>query len=225
MVTWGVAMRSRAHGEARPYTARGTIAARSNVAPLVVARGSPRQASVRDGMRDAFLAGCRRHLAQRPSTRPRRLRRSVMTRLRHLLAGTDFGSSSRAAIALAIDIARTYGAAVTVVHAYSIVTPAAYTVAFPSLPYVMDAVRAAAEEQMKEMVAELRAQLPAVDALTRVGDPATVILEAAEENADLVVVGTHGYRGFSRLMLGSVAEKVVRLCPVPVLTVRGTDRV
>jgi len=56
----------------------------------------------------------------------------------------------------------------------------------------------------------------------RAGDARDVILQTAEElKADLIVMGTHGRRGISRALLGSVAEMVVRTSPIPVLTVRG----
>lgn len=56
------------------------------------------------------------------------------------------------------------------------------------------------------------------------GYPADTILEIAhQENADLIVMGTHGHSGLQRLILGSVAEKVVRSSPVPVFTVRPDD--
>jgi nucleotide-binding universal stress UspA family protein len=59
-------------------------------------------------------------------------------------------------------------------------------------------------------------------ALVRVGDARDVILQTVGElGADLIVMGTHGRRGISRALLGSVAEMVVRTSPVPVLTVRG----
>ena len=55
------------------------------------------------------------------------------------------------------------------------------------------------------------------------GDPAERVLETARGlAADLIVMGTHGRKGLSRLVLGSVAERVVRESPVPVLTVRAT---
>lgn len=61
------------------------------------------------------------------------------------------------------------------------------------------------------------------EVMLRTGDARDMILQAAEEvHADLVVMGTHGRRGISRALLGSVAETVVRTCPVPVLTVRAT---
>jgi nucleotide-binding universal stress UspA family protein len=54
------------------------------------------------------------------------------------------------------------------------------------------------------------------------GDPAQAIMHAADDlDADLIVMATHGHKGINRLLLGSVAEQVVRESPIPVLTVRG----
>jgi nucleotide-binding universal stress UspA family protein len=70
---------------------------------------------------------------------------------------------------------------------------------------------------------QLAKNRPAVtQTLVRAGDARDVILQTVEElGADLIVMGTHGRRGISRALLGSVAEMVVRTSPVPVLTVRG----
>ncbi len=72
--------------------------------------------------------------------------------------------------------------------------------------------------------AERHAHVP-VRAVVRVGDPASEIVEwADEEGCDLVVVGTHGRSGIPRLILGSVAERVVRQAHVPVLVARNHAR-
>ena len=60
------------------------------------------------------------------------------------------------------------------------------------------------------------------DFILRTGDPRDMILQTAKEiHADLIVIGTHGRRGISRFLLGSVAEAIVRSAPCPVLTVRA----
>ena len=61
------------------------------------------------------------------------------------------------------------------------------------------------------------------DSELREGDPATVIVEYADEHADLIVMGSRGRRGLDRYLLGSVAETVVRASDVPVVTVRADD--
>jgi nucleotide-binding universal stress UspA family protein len=73
-----------------------------------------------------------------------------------------------------------------------------------------------------ELVAAHTAELPVGSAMLKTGDARTAILAVAEElRADLIVMGTHGRRGVSRLVLGSVAESVARTAPCPVLLVRS----
>ncbi len=81
----------------------------------------------------------------------------------------------------------------------------------------------AAEQHMADRVERLRREHPGleVEALVREGFPAEVILTVAHKaGASRVVIGTHGSTGFTRLLLGSVAEKVVRLSEIPVLVVK-----
>lgn len=77
-----------------------------------------------------------------------------------------------------------------------------------------------------EIVSNVASRLNGVDtqAMMKVGNPYEVILESASGcNADLIVMGTHGRTGLDRYLIGSVAEKVVRMSDVPVLTVRQED--
>ena len=79
-----------------------------------------------------------------------------------------------------------------------------------------------------EMLRAIKSPAPTVTLEYRLleGDPAGVITEtAAETDADLIVMGTHGRTGFTRLIMGSVAEEVLRRAPCPVLTVRGAATV
>jgi nucleotide-binding universal stress UspA family protein len=79
----------------------------------------------------------------------------------------------------------------------------------------------AAHKCLEDALRDLRARLPGSAALFMRGTPWQQILLASEEtSADLIVMGTHGRTGLSHALIGSVAEKVVRLSPVPVLTVR-----
>jgi nucleotide-binding universal stress UspA family protein len=79
----------------------------------------------------------------------------------------------------------------------------------------------AAHECLEDALVVLKTKLPGSVALFKTGGPWQQILLASEETgADLVVMGTHGRQGLSHALIGSVAERVVRLSPVPVLTVR-----
>ncbi len=94
----------------------------------------------------------------------------------------------------------------------------------PSATHLAE-TRAAARQRLEAIADALRAAHPglAVSAEVRDGHPVDVILEAVEaDSASRIIVGTHGRRGLRRLFLGSVAERVVRASPVPVLVVRET---
>ncbi|QSG11107.1 Nucleotide-binding protein, UspA family [Halapricum desulfuricans] len=79
-------------------------------------------------------------------------------------------------------------------------------------------------ERAEAIVEEVTSQLGSVDtrAVIQEGAPHEVILDHAED-ADMIVMGTHGYSGIERYLLGSIAEKVVRMADVPVVTVRADE--
>ena len=142
---------------------------------------------------------------------------------KHILLPTDFGTYSARATELGIELAKTFDAALTLVHAYEF---QAYT--YESLAYVsqdlLGAIETAARDQLDKTLASVRTKLPAAKSELRTGIPWQQILAAIEDtHADLVVMGTHGRRGISHALLGSVTEKIVRMSPVPVLTVRETS--
>jgi nucleotide-binding universal stress UspA family protein len=141
-----------------------------------------------------------------------------MTGFTHILHATDFSESSERACAKAVDLARQCGAKLTVIHAY--VAP------FMSegFAYVPD-VRPELEEQL-DHVAEGEPNVE-IDRVLRVGTPAETIVDyAREHNCDLIVIGTHGRTGLMHVLMGSVAEKVVRLaaCPVMVVGMRTAEK-
>jgi nucleotide-binding universal stress UspA family protein len=143
-----------------------------------------------------------------------------MAIFRHLLVATDLSDASRRAMDLAIDLSRALGADLTVVHTCEVpvytYTPEMAMAPVDLLSPVVDAARVKMGQEMRQV----RATCPGAKSLLEVGAPAEKILAtAAASGADLIVVGTHGRRGVAHALLGSVAEKVVRLSPVPVLTV------
>ena len=143
-----------------------------------------------------------------------------MTNYRHILVPVDFEACSQKALELATDLALAFDAKLTIFHAWE--TPAyAYAGAYVS-PAVWDAIEQAARRQLETTLAKVRERLPRAEAALVCGPPAAEILAAVEKlKVDLVVIGTHGRRGMSRVLLGSVAEKVVRGSAVPVLSLRG----
>ncbi len=143
-----------------------------------------------------------------------------MTPIEHILVPTDFSESSERALQSALDLAQTFGARITLVHVWSIPTIGyAEALSWPVLE-----MQAAARKALDEVLAKTAKTYAKTDAVLCEGLEWKEILDvAAERKCDLVVMGTHGRRGLARVVLGSVAEKVVRLSPVPVLTVRAAD--
>ena len=144
--------------------------------------------------------------------------------VRHILYPSDFSPASSAAFTKALALARDAKAPLTIVH---ILNP---TVMLPIdgyvTPRVYDDIQRSAETYARKKLAGLlaRARKAGVRAKTVLieGVAAERIVAAARRNrADLIVIGTHGRTGLARLMLGSVASRVVATSGCPVLTVRG----
>jgi nucleotide-binding universal stress UspA family protein len=141
-----------------------------------------------------------------------------MLSIRTILHPTDFSSRSDYAFQLACALARAQGARVVVLHVAAppppVVTPGGV---------ITDPAYGDYEQGVCQRLCELRAPDPQVGVEHRLaeGEPATEILKVAQEvNAELIVMGTHGRTGLGRLLLGSVAEQVLRKAPCPVLTVK-----
>lgn len=136
-----------------------------------------------------------------------------------VVIATDGSTSGRRAVTVALDVARRFEASV---HALYVVDETQVD----GLPEdVHDDVRDALEAQADESLdaVEAAADKP-VTVTVREGDPAAEIIEYADEiDADMVATGTRGRHGEHSFIIGSVAEAVVRDCPVPVLTVRQLE--
>ncbi len=133
---------------------------------------------------------------------------------KHIVVATDFSPASDAALDFAADLANSLGAKLSVVHAFE--TPYPYPVPWPP-EYRQELLR-----NVEKRCAALRPVVSEVRAFVREGQPHQEILSlAAETGADWIVLGTHGRHGLPRLLLGSVADKVIRNSPIPVITVPG----
>ncbi|WP_242337725.1 MULTISPECIES: universal stress protein [Anaeromyxobacter] len=141
-----------------------------------------------------------------------------MATFKHVLAATDFSEASGRALEMAVTIARDAGAQLTVAHVAEVPTYTEFAAPVDLVTPITDL----AETKLEELLTSIRDVCPGVKGTVRVGAPWEQILAAAAEaGADLVVLGTHGRRGFAHAFMGSVAERVVRLSPIPVLTVRS----
>jgi nucleotide-binding universal stress UspA family protein len=139
---------------------------------------------------------------------------------KHVLVPVDFGDSSQRVLDAAIELAGRFDAALTLVHVYEV---PAYV--YGGMTYatadMFAPVEEAARKQLELTLKEVQQRAAGAKAVLRRGTASDGILACVQElRADLIVMGTHGRRGVSHLMLGSVAEKIVRLSPVPVLTLR-----
>ena len=144
-----------------------------------------------------------------------------MTAFKHILFPTDFGESSQRALDVAVELAQNFEASLTLLHTVEVPTYAYSGIAFPTID-LLTSVEDAARDQLQSELVILQQRLPRAKALLSVGVPWRDILRTITEiHADLVIMGTHGRHGVARAFLGSVAEKTVRMSPVPVLTVRG----
>lgn len=139
-----------------------------------------------------------------------------------ILVPTDLGEPSRHALTTAVELAKKFDAQIVLVHVFDV--PMSYAGMDLSPRDLLAPLWQGAKEQLDVALADVRKSIPNATLTVSQGTPWREILAAIErEHADLVVVGTHGRRGIGRALLGSVAEKLVRLSPVPVLTVRTRD--
>ncbi len=143
--------------------------------------------------------------------------------LKTIVVGTDFSVCAARALSFAVSLAASQGAKVHIVHV--LVEPVqAFDVA-GALPYLDVSTQKEWEDATKRRLGRRgrvggEARRPR-DERVSLGPPSDAIIDAAKKaNASLVVLGTHGRSALEKLLIGSTAERVVRLCPVPVLTVR-----
>lgn len=140
-------------------------------------------------------------------------------KIENILVPTDFSPCSEQALDYALELAEKLGANVQLLHVIGIPSYGVPELGVGITATMMDNLIADNQAALDELA---RTRKGIGQTLVRAGDARDVILQTAEElEADLIVMGTHGRRGLSRALLGSVAEMIVRTSPVPVLTVRG----
>jgi len=147
---------------------------------------------------------------------------------KRILVPVDGSETANRALRTAVALAAEQSAALHVVH---VAEETPLYVSMDTLPYppadLMEALHKEGEGILAEAVATARNQNIQADAKLLVIDaPGRGISEAIEQeaehwDADLIVIGTHGRRGFRRLLLGSVAENLIRFSTKPVLLIRG----
>jgi nucleotide-binding universal stress UspA family protein len=148
--------------------------------------------------------------------------------LNQILVATDFSEPSDAALLYGRELARRFGARLHVLHVaqdiyLSMFGAEAY---LPTAPAIQQQIEEAARRQLDSLVGPGGSGEPdTVTSVVVAGSPATAIVDYAKANKiDVVVIGTHGRGAVAHLVMGSVAERVVRFAPCPVLTVKHPER-
>jgi nucleotide-binding universal stress UspA family protein len=137
-----------------------------------------------------------------------------------ILHPTDFSGSSRYALQIATDLAVKYGSRIIILHAVE-------TLGAANATFGEVATQLEPEGYWNRLWNDVHQVRPAANSDVSIdyqlveGDPASAIVRIADEqHCDLIVMGTHGHRGLERLLMGSVAEQVVRRATCAVLTVK-----
>ena len=147
-----------------------------------------------------------------------------MLKLNSILCPTDFSEFSEHAIRYACELAEAFHAELhllNVLQDYAAVAPGSGEMFVPFTDWLPELRKQSQEQLAKQPGSEWAAKVP-VHRTTRVGAPIDEIVKYAKEHSiDLIVQGTHGRRGVKHMLLGSVAENIVRYAPCPVLTVRN----
>jgi nucleotide-binding universal stress UspA family protein len=143
--------------------------------------------------------------------------------IRRILYPSDFSSASRPAFTKAIELAKQNRAQVIVAHVLAPILPVADGYVAPQMYAQMEAVsRKHGKKQLDALIARAkRAGVRAAGLLLEGVASDRIVRAARARHADVIVMGTHGRTGLSRLFLGSVASRVVSQASCPVLTVRG----
>jgi nucleotide-binding universal stress UspA family protein len=144
-----------------------------------------------------------------------------MIHIRRIVCPTDFSPTAAHALDYAAWMAETFAAHLLLLHVVPELDYPVLGIGMTStLPHLREELRSKARERLQEAAAKLTAAN--VRSEVRDGSAAECILAcAAEHEADLIIMGTHGHTGLKHVLLGSSAERVVRLSTCPVLTVRN----
>jgi nucleotide-binding universal stress UspA family protein len=148
-----------------------------------------------------------------------------------IIAATDFSEDSERALEYAEELARRFGAEITVVHVDQPLSPVMMSPDFGAgvdvgaMSHIAEEQRLLAQRELDKIVGRLRDSGLKARSLLRVGSPFLEIINTAQsEGGDLIVLGTHGRTGLAHVLMGSVAERVVQKAGCPVLTIRHPSR-
>jgi nucleotide-binding universal stress UspA family protein len=142
-------------------------------------------------------------------------------KIRQILAPTDFSASSKQAVACAYELAQRFGARLVLLHVIEELPSYIGFIPPGGAAMLLDDLERQAHLDLVEVLPKTEAAEVEVTHQVVVGSPSHEIVRvAAAEKVDLIVIATHGRTGLSHLLMGSVAERVVRTAPCPVMTIR-----
>lgn len=140
-----------------------------------------------------------------------------MQTFKSILVPTDFSEPAEQATEMAISLALEFDSKLTLLHVHS--TPTYYGYG-EGLSWPFEDLAREAKKALDGALGKLKERYPRAESILGSGSPSEQILSLGKDRGvDLIVMGTHGRRGLKHVLLGSVAEKIVRRSPVPVLTV------
>ncbi len=148
-----------------------------------------------------------------------------MIKMDKILLTTDFSEQSKAAVPFAIDIAKRYGAELHIIHVFdeAALDPLYLTYGGVAEEYFKKVQEGFDSEVDKFLSDYDTGEITLVPVLAN-GNPFVEIVRYAKNNGvDMIVIGTHGHTGLSHMLLGSIAEKVIRKAHCPVLSVRHPE--
>jgi len=142
-----------------------------------------------------------------------------------VLCPVDFSECSDHALRYGLAFASAHDAELEILHVVEVpFLPSYATVGVPDLTLPIERIKQECERHLEELVAKCKKTHPKVISRLAVGSPFVEIISAAKESdCDLIVVGTHGHAALKQILIGSVAEKVVRKAPCPVLSVKHPE--
>ena len=163
-------------------------------------------------------------MGQAESNRPERSPEPSPFHLTKILVPVDFSDRSKKALRYAVAFAKQFGAGITLLHVLPLTTLPGTEYEATDFPALQEKLRAEAAEKLNAFSRdEIGASTP-VQTLVEVGAaPREVTDVAARLEIDLIVISTHGYTGLKHVLLGSVAESIVRHAKCPVLVVREKE--
>ncbi len=145
--------------------------------------------------------------------------------IKKILIPIDFSEHSKNALKYAIPFARQFNAEIILIYVVEpTVYPADLSFGQFGVPEVENELSKKGEEELSKLIDEEIKSSVKARKIVSVGKPFVEIIHAAREEADLIILSTHGHTGVEHILFGSTAEKVVRKAPCPVLSLRPNER-